>query len=507
MGRWGKSLRAPASLCALCCILALSAGREAVAQDVLSGSGPTGGAGFGTLGAAAFGAGPFGLGGYGLNSAAALSSSPTNVTSLGLSAGVGETDNVLFTSSPKQSQTLGIGGVNFAVSRHESQLSASMAGNFEDMYFVQHAFSNQLMGSFSGDATAGLIPGRLNWVIDENYGQNLISPLVQAVPTNLQNVNVMSTGPDLLLHPGGQSNFLQLGARYARADYASTPFSGYDGIGLFALGHDLSPVSSVAVHVSDQKMFFYNTVVNQDFSLRKAYGSYQVNGVRTTLELDAGAGQVNDGPGRTTAWSTTPIAQIILTRKLSPTMTVSLQGGRQVTDIADSFATLQGSAAGQIVIASAYGSTSSYIETFASAGWTFALNRTTLGATASWQKDAYDLAPLLDATLADYQVQLTRQITPLFSVQLIGAYARTDYYAAHFSSGFPTVDAALNWQVGPKLQASLQYQYSAASTTGVTQLLGRSGYFNLISASPVNTLASYSANTVFLMLTYVPFSE
>lgn len=436
-----------------------------------------------------------------------LAPGKANTATLGLSAGVGETDNVLRSSSNKRSQTLAVTALDVALSHHKPRLTAEATGSFEDLYYVQNAFGNQIVGSFSGNADIGLVPRRLDWVINEAYGQNLLNPLEPATSSNLQNINVVSTGPDLLFHPGGESNFLQLGARYARSDYQAVPFGGHQGIGMLVLGHDLSRTSSLALNITEQKMYFNNTDLNQNYTLRKAYGSYLVQGVRTAIEIQAGAVQTNDLSTRTSTWTTRPIAQIRLTRRLSPTMTLSMQGGRQVTDVADSFASLQGGAAGRIVVAPTYGTTSSYVDTYGSLGWDFALNRTSIGASASWQRSSYDLVPLFDTKIEDYTLGIRRRLTPRLGASVTGTLSKIDYYVAQLRRTAPTVDVNLQWRASRKVRLAIQYQYSEQESSQFLETLTRSGYFNLLSPSGIYSTNTYSANSVFLMLTYVPIVE
>lgn len=495
--------RTRSSLCATACLLVLFAAPSARAQEALSAMNSlSGGVGYGASGLGSFGANAFGVG-----SAALLAAGRTNSTSLSLSAGMGETDNVRFNSNVKQSQTLATAGLDVALSRHKPRLDAAVIGDFQDFYYVQGAFGNNFTGRLDGNANVGLIPNRLDWVIDEDFGQSQINPVVPTVPTNLQNVNVVTTGPDLLFHPGGMRNFLQLGVRYGRSDYGTSQFDGTDEIGLFALGHRPSQASALAVHVTYQKMRFDNTIINRGYTLRKAYGSYEVQGARTRVALYAGAAQVNDIPLRSSEWKTRPIGKVILSRQISPTMTLVLQGERQVTDAADSFSGLQSGAASAIRVAPVYGTTASYVSTGGSAGWTFALNRTSIGASASWEQSAYDLSSALDTRMGEYELRFGRQLTPYLTLQLAGIYSKTDYYHSNFQNDRRSANLALQWALGRKLHATLQYQYTSQGTTGVASELTRSGYFNLVSLSRVYVTDAYSANSVFLTLTYVPISQ
>lgn len=471
-----------ASLCAVTCALVATAGHKAVAQDVLAGTG----AGYESGGATGFGVGA------------------ANTTTLALWAGIGEMDNVLLASSAKQSQTVATAGLNVTLSRRRPRLNTNIRGNFQDLYYVQNAFSNQLTGRFDGDATVGLVQNRLNWVIDESYGQGQLNPVAPLVPTNLQNVNVVSTGPDLLLHPGGRTNFLQLGARYGRTDFETSPFSGHQELGLVALGRELSGASTLALHAEVEKLRFSNNVLNTDYTLRRAYASYGVHGARTEIELNAGAVQTND-VGR--QWSTRPFGTIAITRELSPRMTISLEGGREVTNITGSFANLQSGAAESIVVAPVYGTTRSYARTYGLGTWGFALNRTSISASARWEQDSYESTNILNTRIGDYQLRLERALTPALQVAVSGTLRKTDYYRAQFETDLRTLNVTLAFRPAQKLQISLEYQYTSQGTSGVVSVLTRSGYFNLLTTTPVYVTDSYSANAVFLKFTYLPLRQ
>jgi hypothetical protein len=486
MGNQRQNRLVPISLGAVCVALLVMASRGAAAQGVVTG---------GDL----FGAG--GTGGYGIGGAASLAAGKTNTTTLGLSAGVGETDNVLLTSGTKQSQTLATAGLDFSLSRHGPRLNTAAAGDFEDVYYLQSAFGNQLLGRFDGDATVGIVPDRINWTVDENFGQSIINPVAPTVPTNLGNINVFSTGPDFILHPGGEANFVQLGARYGRSDFQRAAFDGYQELGLFAIGRALSSLSTLSLHANVEKLRFSDTALNPDYTFRRAYASYVVQGARTGITIEAGAAQVDDVTRR---WTTRPIGQITLQRLLSPHMSLTLQGGRQVTDINDSFAGLQSGAAGAIVVAPAYGSTGSYVRTFGTASWSFAFNRTSLGASASWERNSYDVSQLLDTRSGDYEVSLGRQLAPHLAVRVTGALTKSDYYNTGFESEYRTVNVAFQLQAAPKVRVSLSYQHTSQGTSGVATVLTRSGYFNLFTVSSLYVTDAYSANAAFLTVTYLP---
>ncbi|MGH8227313.1 MAG: hypothetical protein ACREU3_05330 [Steroidobacteraceae bacterium] len=440
----------------------------------------------------------------GAGSTQALATGRTNETTLGLTAGIGETDNVFLDSSGSQSQTLATAGLDLVVTRHAPRLNTAMVGDFQDFYYAQGAYGNQLVGRFDGDGTFGIVPGRLNWAVDESFGQNQVDPTSPTVPTNLENVNVISTGPDLQLHPGSPANILELGARYARSDYQKSPFDGYQELGLLTLGRDLSQASTIELSVTDGAMYFRNMVANHDYTLRAANLSYSVRGARTQIVAEAGVAQANDAGN---SWTTRPVGELTLSRRLTPTLTLQLSGGRQITNAADEFSSLQSGAARNIVVGPVYGTTGSYARTFGSAGLSFDFNRTSFGASASWEQDSYDAAPLLDARLSDYELRAERRLAPRLSVVLSGVLSKANYNSASFEDDQRSVDVAMAYQTAPHLQLALEYRYTSQQSGGLSSILTRGGYFNPSNPASLYANDSYATNIVFLTLTYRPFGS
>src|SRR5579864_7227836 len=114
----------------------------------------------------------------------------------GVDAGVGETDNVNL-SSDKTSQTLAVADVDFSLQEQRRLFDVNATGAFSYLDFLQGAYSPELIGRFDGLARFALIPERLIWVLQDDFGQAQIDPFASVTPTNRENINYLSTGPDL----------------------------------------------------------------------------------------------------------------------------------------------------------------------------------------------------------------------------------------------------------------------------------------------------------------------
>lgn len=410
--------------------------------------------------------------------------------SYGADVGLGETDNVNLAPSDKISQTIATTDVDFALQQQTRLLDLNLKGDFTDYDYLEHAYGNEFIGRFDGTGKVALVPDRLTWVLQDDFGQAQLDPYTPVTPNNLENLNYVSTGPDVSLHLGG-TGFMNASARVAQAEYEISPFNSNRLLGSLAGGVHLSPNSSVSLNVDSERVLFNNTVVNTDFDLSSAYVRYEAHGARTDLTANLGATEIDQGGATTTG----PLAQLSLTRTLTPAAKLTFSGGRQLTDPASSFSTIQGGAMSAITVAPAILTSASYTSHYASATWAYKRNRTTIKLSARWEQDSYDAQPIFDNTIDGGEFSVERQLTHAFSAQLLGRWYKSDYPhgiittedgvvtqvngivtsengivpagTASTDYATETIGAALTWRHGRWLEIRLRYEHNAEVVTGV----------------------------------------
>jgi len=399
----------------------------------------------------------------------------------GVDTGIGETDNVSLVPTDKVSQTMSITDLDFAVNEQSRLLIAQAKGDFSFLDYLQGAYGSQLTGRFDGIGGFALVPGRLIWVVQDDFGQAALDPYAPVTPGNLQNVDYFSTGPNLTLRLGGLS-FVNLYLRYARSQFSGSSFDSNRGSAALALGREISAGAAISLNADSEKVLFSDTAANTNFVRNSLYGKYQLQVARTGLEVDLGATVIDDSPSTLTmpgltpgsaattvftpAHSNTgPLARIQLSRQISPAAKIILSAGRQLTDASASFSSQQSGAAGIIGASNAIQSTSSYTSTFGSAGWQYVRNRTTLELTGRWEKDVYPSEAVYDLTQSSAQFSIRRQMTRTFSAQLLGRYAKFDYPRAipaplaTTDYGDSLVAFALAWRHGRALEVRLRIEH------------------------------------------------
>jgi hypothetical protein len=380
----------------------------------------------------------------------------------GADVGIGESDNVTLVETNKVSQTIAVADLDFDFKDQTRRFAADAKGAFSDLYYLQGAYSNQVIGRFDVSAQVALIPERVTWVLTESFGQSQIDPLLPLVPTNLQNINYVATGPDAALR-FGPTVFLDLSARYVKTTYQTQPFDNNAALASAALGLALSAQSSISINGSFERMLFANTEVNTDFDRSSAYAHYEVHGARTDLTANLGVTKVDQGSQSLTG----PDAKLQLSRKLSSVSKLTLTVGRDITDASTAFANLQSGAIGGIVTASAALSLNNYTATYGSVAWEYSRNRTTIALSGTWEKDSYDGQPLQDLTRDSAEFRVERKLSSVLTAQLLGRVFRNDYTNTDFSETDGLAGAALIFREGRGLEIKLRYDHASRVVSGV----------------------------------------
>jgi hypothetical protein len=296
----------------------------------------------------------------------------------------------------------------------------------------------------------------------------------------MQAVNVLSTGPDFLMRPS-QTLYLQLGARYQSSVWQTSPYNSQRVLASAAIGEELSLASNVSLNANAASIRFQDpTTLNPNYDRRKFYLHYDVRGVRTSLALDLGVATVNE----TGTWQSELLAELTLTRDLSPFQSVFLSAGQQYTDASDSFASLTGGAAGYTILAPAAGSGGNYLNQFFSGGWNYKRGRTSFGLSGRWDRNTYtieatpqELADFINTGAAtplnverwSVQGRAERVITPRMSADIHFSYLHEDYWTVGYIDHSVLAGVALAYTVNNKLQYRLRYEHNLRTVEAVPE--------------------------------------
>jgi hypothetical protein len=392
----------------------------------------------------------------------------------GVDVGIGASDNIGLASTNPRSEVIAETGVDFSLLRTNTRLDANVAGQFAYLDYLRHTYGGQLLGRFDGTGTFAIVPETLTWTLQDDYGQGQLDPFVPMTPVNLQNINFLTTGPDLTLH-FDPVDFVALSARYERATYSVSPFDSNGVVGAIGFGRQLAARAKASINLRQERLRFEEGAGTSNINLTSLYGRYEAQFTRTDLTAEVGATRLTGQPGL----STGALAQFDASRKISPSMSLTLSLAHQLTDSSDAFSNYRAGAVGTISTATATAqptgitgaptaqTASAYTANSVGAGWRFERHRTSIVVTARYERDTYDLLSQLDLTRTGGDFSFQRLLTPHLTAVLHGSYFRTKYLYTDFLANDRLFGGMLQWRLGKDLNLALRYDNTERSASGL----------------------------------------
>ncbi len=429
--------------------------------------------------------------------AASAETPPAQAFTYGADAGIGESDNIGLVPKNGISQTIALADVDFAVREQTRLLEANAKGDFSFLDFLEGAYGSELVGRFDGTGRVAIVPEHLSWVLQDDFGQAQIDPFAPVTPGNRENVNYLSTGPDVDFRLG-RTGFVDFTARYARTKFEVSPFDSDRFQSTVAVGLPLSALSTVSVDVSAERVLFDKTVVddvrvNTDFDRSSVYAHYDLQGARTTLTASAGVTKVDQSNQSLTG----PLVKLDLTRTLTSAAKVKLMLGRDVTDATTGFANLaNGAVSSNTTTLSPAGTTpaavtsTNYTVTFGSVGWEYVRNRTRFSLDGRWERDSYGGQPQLDLTRDNADASVQRDLTSHLTAQLNATLYRTSYADINSTERDVLVGGGLTYRTGRGIEVKFKYDHASRVVDASTVADGRG--------------SGYTENRLFLTVGYRP---
>lgn len=363
-----------------------------------------------------------------------------------VTAGVGESDNINLLPSGGKAETITEQGVDFTWHETRPLFDVNMDGDLNYLEYLQHTYSNEVVGNFLGQAQVTLVPEFLTWSAADNFGQGRVDPLTAVTPNNRENINYLTTGPELLL-PLGPLMLLDATATYGKVSYQVTPLDSQRFGGGLGLIRKLDPTSSVSLNVRDTHADFSNDELNPDFQRQDAFLRYDLTTKRTVLGIDLGYSKLRDAqsPGQGL------LARFEASRHLSASSAVTVTFGQQFSDAADAFKLGQTLGGANLNTSSVTQTATPFMSQYETIAWNFQRARTAFGIGVEHYKDAYTQPSNLDDNRTQLDAHFSRRLTPTLEGALSGQYFRQQFNTLVGNSNETIADAQLTWHAGRRL--------------------------------------------------------
>jgi len=401
----------------------------------------------------------------------------------GLTTGVQYSDNIEHVAVDPRSEVIAEAGLNAQVATSREHFDGQLATNIEYVDYTRNTSPSQLLGGIYGNGTYWLLPQRLSWVLQDNFGQTYIDARQVQTPQNRQNTNYLTTGPNVQLPLGERTNLLLQG-RWSASSYAQTDADDHRESGAIGLEQQLSERSTFSLNGSYQHVQLQR-VSGVDYAEEAAFAAFEISGSRTRMSAQAGVSELN-GFGTS---SKAPLLTLSLSRSLSSHSTITFNAGTSFTDSAQVFARDQLLTGISLANQNAVITTDPYKSDYASLDWTIIGARTTIDLGVNWSRDRHDVDTTFNRTMEGAKVYVTRRLTSVFGMSAGATWLRQSFAISDVRFSEWSIGAGLDWHFSRTLMASLQGGHNGGSGAQTASVLGA---------------YAYSENTVSLSISFTP---
>lgn len=252
-----------------------------------------------------------------------------------LELGAEHSSNINYSQYDPISQDLLIPRLYFSYDQNGSTVQAHAVGQIEYRDYLQGDFNNELRGNLASALNWIMLPERLAFAVTDNSSVEPVNSLANDAPTNVQQTNVLSAGPTLLLH---FSNALRAQAelRYISTTASRTKyFDSQRGSGALRLVRELDATDQVSANLEAGHVHFTDPGTGPgqftpDYDTYSVYGRYQSKLAK--IQLDAALGWSKYSFDQGAPDQSGVMARVLLNWAVTPESTLGIGATHQFTD-------------------------------------------------------------------------------------------------------------------------------------------------------------------------------
>jgi hypothetical protein len=249
-----------------------------------------------------------------------------------MDAGVSHTDNATLADTNVSEDTLASVGGTIDYDHETRRMKAALTGRGAYVHYLDDTFDDDLQSYASGSLVFGVVPETFLWSVEDTFGQIAIDQFQPVTPENRQNVNTFSTGPDLILRVGDQSD-VKLSGRFGTSRYEDTDRINSETVeGSLSFERHLSERSLWALVASTHRVK-YDAPGDPEYDQPSVYATLQATGSRQSFTIDVGVNRVDAGD-RT---DTNPLVRVAWNRRIAPSWTMDVHARSEYQNTSQQF--------------------------------------------------------------------------------------------------------------------------------------------------------------------------
>jgi len=383
----------------------------------------------------------------------------------GVELGIGTSDNIGRARAGGVSEEIATAGLDVSLDHESSRLEADIEADLSYFDYLSDTFESQLLGVADADIRFNLVPERFRWVLIGNFGQTQIDPFVPIIPSNIEDIAYLTTGPDLGFGLGTRGSLWIFG-RYSFTDYQESNFDDERLLGGVALARESSARSRLSLNATIERIEFDDPDFGTDYDRQSVFARYEFDGARTRIAADAGYAEIQ-GLERP---SGAPLLEINVERDISEQSIVELLAGTRSSDAATSLRAGNSFGGPNPGIEGEVSSADPYVTDHALLDWQFTAPRTEIMLSAGYENDVYENQSELDRERYVYTAFAERGILPRLSMRVRAMFNSYEFVESGQENDETEYGLGLIWNISGRLFAEGEvYRFERDSTDIATQ--------------------------------------
>ncbi|MHB1950482.1 MAG: hypothetical protein ACYCQK_03310 [Acidiferrobacteraceae bacterium] len=202
------------------------------------------------------------------------------------------TNNVYRSDTNRQQEGINMLTGVMSLNEHSERTELKLDTEVQGRDYWRHSYGSGMLYGLDGYGRVTLLPRRLTFSVRDVFTQVPVDPLMVLSPSNRQNVNTFSAGPNVFLY-FDPIDILELGGRYEKDSYQYAPTSGYRYLGFVHFLHRVSPNVDFSLNYDPSKVYFSDTSLNPDYTRQDAYVGFHLARLETSFRVDVGHTRIN----------------------------------------------------------------------------------------------------------------------------------------------------------------------------------------------------------------------
>jgi hypothetical protein len=381
----------------------------------------------------------------------------------GLRFGAGYSDNAFRTQINQESSSYKAMGLFFDVVRDGTRFDSTFTGDVERRNYSDPNIPNEPVGSINARIDVEVVPERFAWRFDDSYGQGRVNPFQVIGPTNRQEINVFSTGPQLTL-PLGSRTSMRLNGTHERRRFDNTGQLDSDSdevlLGVF---RSVSQTTEVGLSWIRREITYSDVL--PDWNDDTVFLSYRRQLATGSAAVSIGENSVSIAGAETSG----PLFEADWTRQLGSRSELRVGARRDFIDPGQRF--LNNNTVGNV---GPLGPTDVFLGagvyeySEVSVGNTTEFVRTTVAVGMYAGKNRYDSNAALDSDESRAYVSVERTIGPEMFLGLAATVYETEYLTAGNATDDELGQLWLRKEFGRRLSLQFAYSHYSRDAQGFT---------------------------------------